>query len=698
MAIDKVTAGVLADNAVTTAKVADDAVTAAKIVDDIELPGSRVKIPVHANDTARNTAISSPSAGMMVFNTASGGLQQYTGSAWIEMKPPPTVSGLGAGQDGAINTDSTNVVTVNGSGFAAGMTIALCNSGTGATITGFASLAYSLVTANQITITIPTGITLGSITQGSGQTNGTYYNVALTDAGAGSGIKATVVVGSNQISSITITDPGTGYGQTDVLGIPLGAGTWGTIGGSGTPTVPLTRYYPIAAGTNVFIKITNTGVVINTGTIKVGADPTFTSPANPIGTTFLDKAVPHTIGDAIQATMTTDGTITYSIVATSSTSTNTYTIDGTTGQVSISTSGGVNHTSGVETDVLTVRAVGSEDPTNQISEFYPVNINILGLPTGGQAIHTLNGYRYHTFTTVGNTTWNSGGITLVEYLLVAGGGGGGRRYGSGAGGAGGVLWTPAGEGIATTVNTNYTITVGQKGSGADVVNNNGGSGANSVAFSKTAIGGGGGGGANAGQSGNVGGSGGGGCWTNGVGGAGTAGQGNAGSRATPSDGADSGGAGGGAGGPAYFEGFEGKPEAYNTGTRDYASNGGPGIQIPWASRAALTGSGGGDGLYFAGGGSSAPGTSGWNTAGGRAGIGGGGGGCRGQGNGSGGDGNQQGKGDDSGLALNNGAHGDSNNGGNAGANTGGGGGGCGDVTGVQAGHGATGIVVIRYKI
>ena len=693
MAIDQVTGGLIKN----------DAITSAKLADNIELQGAQFKIPVHANDSARDSAIGSPAAGMMIFNTALGAVQQYSGTAWEKMSSPPQVSGLGAGQDGAINTDSTNVVTVNGSGFISGMTVALCAASNNNPITGFTALSHTVVNAQKITVTVNTAVTLGTITSGTGHTNGTYYNVALTDSGAGSGIKATVVVASNAINSVTITDAGTGYGQTDVLGIPLGAGTHGTIGGSGTPTVPITRYYPIAAGTDVFLRITSGGIVVNSQTVKVGADPTFTSPANPLGTTFIDKAVPHTIGSPIQATMTTDGTITYSIVATSSTSTNTYTIDGTTGQVSISTSGGVNHSSGVETDVLTVRAVGSEDPSNQISEFYPVNINICGLPTGGQAIHSLNGYRYHTFTTVGNTTWNSGGITLIEYLIVAGGGGGGRRYGSGGGGAGGVLWTPAGEGIAVTVNTNYTITVGEKGAAADVLNTNGGNGTNSVAFSKTAIGGGGGGGASQGVAGQVGGSGGGGCWDagsggNGVGGAGTAGQGNAGSRATPSDGCDSGGAGGGAGGPAYYEGFDGKPEAYNTSNMDYTSHGGPGIQIPWASRAALTGAGGADGLYFAGGGTSAAGTSGWNTAGGRAGIGGGGGGGRGQGNGSAGDGDPQGKGDDSGLALNNGAHGDATNGGNAGANTGGGGGGCGTSTAGQAGHGGTGIVVIRYKI
>jgi hypothetical protein len=712
MAIDQIPAGLIKDDAITTAKIANstgasDGITTAKIatsaitepkIDTAStgIDSASYKLPVYANDAARNSAISSPAAGMLVFNTASTALQQYSGTAWIEVKAPPTISGLGAGQDGAINIDSTNVVTVNGGNFVTGMTVALCNSGTGATLTGFAALAYTLVSTSQITVTVPTGITLGSITSGTGHTNGTYYNVAFTDVGAGSGIEGTVTVASNAISAVTITDAGTGYGQTDVLGIPLGTGAWGTIGGSGTATVPLTRYYPLAAGTLTFIKVTNTGLSVNTGTIKVGADPIFAAPSNPLGTTFIDKAVPFTIGSPIQATMTTDGTLTYSIIATASTSTNTYTIDGTTGQISLTTSGGVNHTSGLETDVLTVRAVGSEDPTNQITEFYPVNINVGALATGGQYVATHGGYRYHRFNTNGNTTWNSGGIVTIEYLVVAGGGGGGRYYGSGAGGGGGLLWSGTLEdtGAVTPVtvaqNTNYTMTVGAKGAAADQTSSNGGIGSASIAFAGTGLAVttvGGGYGNGQGGAGGAGGSGGGGCFANQLGGAGTVGQGHDGEYSTASNNTDAGGAGGGAGGPAYYE--EGYHRGYNNTL--YAAHGGPGLQISWATRNNITGSGDNtEGLFFAGGGAGGPGT-GAVTKGGRCGPGGGGGAGRCN--------TLNGLGDVSGRALNNGGAGDATNGGNAGGNTGGGGGGMGNGnSGGQAGHGGNGIIVLRYAI
>jgi hypothetical protein len=60
-------------------------------------------------------------------------------------------------------------------------------------------------------------VEFGKLVPGSGYTNnGTYTNVSLT-GGSGSGAKATIVVTGNAVSSVTITDPGTGYKDGDVL-------------------------------------------------------------------------------------------------------------------------------------------------------------------------------------------------------------------------------------------------------------------------------------------------------------------------------------------------------------------------------------------------------------------------------------------------------------------------------------------------
>ena len=71
--------------------------------------------------------------------------------------------------------------------------------------------------------------TVDGITDGSGHTNGTHTNVEFT-GGTGSGAKATIVVTSNTMDSVTITTAGSGYTENDELRIPTA-----TIGGTGSP-------------------------------------------------------------------------------------------------------------------------------------------------------------------------------------------------------------------------------------------------------------------------------------------------------------------------------------------------------------------------------------------------------------------------------------------------------------------------------
>jgi hypothetical protein len=70
--------------------------------------------------------------------------------------------------------------------------------------------------------------TLGTITGGSAYTNGTYLNVSLT-GGAGTGAVANIVVSGNAVTSVTLTQGGTGY----VVGNTLSAAA-STIGGTGS--------------------------------------------------------------------------------------------------------------------------------------------------------------------------------------------------------------------------------------------------------------------------------------------------------------------------------------------------------------------------------------------------------------------------------------------------------------------------------
>ena len=145
--------------------------------------------------------------------------------------------------------------------------------------------------------------------------------------------------------------------------------------------------------------------------------------------------------------------------------------------------------------------------------------------TGGDAVFTSDGYKYHVYTTTGSpqpfNVTDAGQSTNIEYLIIAGGGGGADRgNGAGGGGAGGVLGygmelpsTAHQGGLVTVTIQDYALVVGSGGQGAPANSGGEGAGSNgtpSTAFGKTAVGGGGGGQNNVPAPGGDGGSGGGG--------------------------------------------------------------------------------------------------------------------------------------------------------------------------------------------
>jgi hypothetical protein len=46
---------------------------------------NNVTLPFFADDAARDAAITSPAAGMMIFNSTGTKFQGYTGSAWVDL-------------------------------------------------------------------------------------------------------------------------------------------------------------------------------------------------------------------------------------------------------------------------------------------------------------------------------------------------------------------------------------------------------------------------------------------------------------------------------------------------------------------------------------------------------------------------------------------------------------------------------------
>lgn len=115
--------------------------------------------------------------------------------------------------------------------------------------------------------------------------------------------------------------------------------------------------------------------------------------------------------------------------------------------------------------------------------------------TGGNATETVGSYRIHTFTSGGTFVVTSGGN--VDVMVIGGGGAGGNHAGGG-GGAGGLIYYgpetpsgghPGGTSYAIT-NGTYTVTVGAGGTWTSTYKANGTDGGNSVFGSLTAFGGG----------------------------------------------------------------------------------------------------------------------------------------------------------------------------------------------------------------
>lgn len=228
---------------------------------------------------------------------------------------------------------------------------------------------------------------------------------------------------------------------------------------------------------------------------------------------------------------------------------------------------------------------------------------------------------------LGNGRWQAvaSDAYTIEYLIVAGGGSGGlssysnpNGAGAGGGGAGGLL---TGVGLSVVPGTSYSILVGA--GGAAVTNPAGGyysgnPGANSSAFSLTAIGGGYGGGNLIGGNG---GSGGGSGWATTSPTSGTLGQGNAGGAGQGSAVPYWGGSGGGAGAAGTNGGAGGIGVASSiTGSSVFYAGGGGPTQVNGAASLGGAGGGGAGGLNGTSGqintgggggaGSSASGTSG----------------------------------------------------------------------------------------
>jgi len=175
-----------------------------------------------------------------------------------------TITHAGDHDDGTY----TSVALSGGSGSGAQATVIVSGDNvTSVSITNGGTGLYQIgdvLTIDNATIGGDIGevVTVDNITHGGDHDNGTYTSVALSD-GSGSGAEATVIVSGDNVTSVSITDGGTGLYQIgDVLTIDNA-----TIGGDDNATIRVAT----VTVTNATCRVA-TVTVTSTAFIGVGAD------------------------------------------------------------------------------------------------------------------------------------------------------------------------------------------------------------------------------------------------------------------------------------------------------------------------------------------------------------------------------------------------------------------------------------------
>ena len=402
---DLIAAGDIADGAISDSKLSAGTTEA----DSFNLPGRHVKLP-SVTTTQRDELTAA--AGMLIYNTTLGMLQQYNIHGWASIDSPPTVSSLNyPGDDTALDTVGefalASSVTVN----------------TDATITVSSTTALKqgmLVTGAGI----PASATVLSIT------SGTIFELSA-DANASGTVTLTfntqtlVIAGTNFQTGLTVTIDGTAPS---------------TVTRNNSTQITVTGTPAKTAGTKLDgLVVTNPSGLGASINVDYSALPGWTSPAS---------------GNILEAYT---GTIT-EIALTGGAGTTSYAI--TTGALPAGLTIGSgdgdingNMTAAAATYNFTVTA--TDDQAQSSPRLFNIISKGVG-PTGG-TITYYGAYVVHTFILSGGATqYFTPGISLnIDYLLVGGGGAGGPHH-AGGGGAGGVR-TAVSQAVTAQA---YTITIG----------------------------------------------------------------------------------------------------------------------------------------------------------------------------------------------------------------------------------------------
>ena len=114
------------NDTITSAKIVADTILASDLADEVGVETTHHKIPVHANDAARNSAIGSPANGMLIYNTSASALQQYNG-AWSTIAPAPNITAV----SGFLNNDNDSTITVFGTNFTSSTAVKMFDASSG---------------------------------------------------------------------------------------------------------------------------------------------------------------------------------------------------------------------------------------------------------------------------------------------------------------------------------------------------------------------------------------------------------------------------------------------------------------------------------------------------------------------------------------------------------------------------------------
>lgn len=221
-----------------------------------------------------------------ILSAVTPGTGSYTGAPYTSLNVSLT-GGSGTGAKVTFSEDST------------GITVTLTNGGTGysdgdiLTIPTIFGMSGATVTVGSLRAGIQT---LGTLTAGTGYTDGIYDDVPLT-GGLGAGAKASIVISNGAIANITLTNGGSGYSINDTFtvantsvggtgsGFGVTIGAVNTLAATGNGTKGATYNLKLTDGTNLSLtQITESGNGTPQYTVNVDRYAVFTTlDGNPVG-------------------------------------------------------------------------------------------------------------------------------------------------------------------------------------------------------------------------------------------------------------------------------------------------------------------------------------------------------------------------------------------------------------------------------